>query len=83
MNKDNKSFIVLLLDLNISGSTKMDICIAEFQSKDALDFIPVLSCLGGLVDEYGVVAMSICLGQAHMALCYNVSSSFCVHEAVP
>ena len=30
----------------------MDICITEFQSKDALDFIPALSCLYGHADEH-------------------------------
>ena len=29
----------------------MNIHIAEFQSQDAVDFIPAISCLGGLADE--------------------------------
>ena len=29
----------------------MDICIVEFQSLHAFDFIPALPCLGGLADE--------------------------------
>ena len=35
----------------------MDIHIAEFQSKDAFDFILALYCLGGLTDEHVGEAM--------------------------
>ena len=52
MDIGSKSFTVLLLYLHKAGSISMDIYIAEFQSKDALDFNPALSCLGGLVDEH-------------------------------
>ena len=47
----SKSCIVLLLYLHKVGSISVDVFVAEFQSKDALDFIPALSCLGGLMDE--------------------------------
>ena len=35
----------------------MDVCTAEFLSKDALDVIPALSSLGGLTDECAGEAM--------------------------
>ena len=57
MDIGSKSFIVLLLYLHKAGSRSMDVCIAEFQSKDALDFIPALSCLSGLADKYVGEAM--------------------------
>ena len=34
----------------------MDICITEFQSKDAFHFIPVHSCLSDIAD--------VCVGEA-------------------
>ena len=51
MGVDSQSFIVLLLYLPKSLGISVDICIAEFQSEHAFDFIPALSCLGGLIDE--------------------------------
>ena len=54
MDIGSKSFIVLLLYLHKACSINVDVCIAEFQSKDALDFIPALPCLGGPMDEHGV-----------------------------
>ena len=65
MDIGKKSFIVLLLYLHKAWSIGMDICIAEFQSKDS---IPPLSCLGGLTDECVGDAAWFGLSQACVAL---------------
>ena len=57
MDIGSKSFIVLRLYLYKVGSISIYVCIAEFQSKDVLDFIPSLSCLGDLADEHVAEAM--------------------------
>ena len=69
MDIGSKSFIDLLLYLYKMWGTSMDICITEFQSKDTLDFIPAISCLGGLMDEHVGETMWFGLSQACAALC--------------
>ena len=47
----------------------MEICIAEFQSQDAFDFISELPCLDGLADECVGEAAWFGLSQAYVAFC--------------
>ena len=47
----------------------MDICITDFQSEDALDFILAMSCLGGLMDECVGEAMCFGLSQVCTVVC--------------
>ena len=80
MDIGSKSFIVLLFYLHQVGS--MDICVAEFRSKDGFDFFAALYCLGGLTDEHVGEAMLFGLNQVCAALSYDVSGGFYVHEPV-
>ena len=69
MDIGSKSFIVHLLYLHKTWSISMDICITKFQSKEAFDFIPALSCLSGLTDECVGEGTWFGLSQACVALC--------------
>ena len=57
MDIGSKNFIVLLLYLHEVRGISMEVNITELQSKDALGFIPALSCLSGLADEFAGWAM--------------------------
>ena len=69
MDVGSERFIVFLLYLHNSWGISVNICIAEFQSQDAFDFILALSYLGGLVDECAGKATWFDLSQACLALC--------------
>ena len=69
MDVGSQSFIVYLLYLHKSWGLNVDIFIAEFQSQDAFDFTPALSCLGGLMNVCAGMAVWFGLGQACVALC--------------
>ena len=62
-----KSFIVVLLYLHKVWSKGMDICIADFLSKDGFDVIPALACLGGLANGVWVRPCDFALAR-HMQL---------------
>ena len=68
-----KSFIVVVLYLHKMWSKGMDICIAEFQSKDGFDVIPALACLGGLADGVWVRLCDLALAR-HMQLSVMISA---------
>ena len=52
MDVGSQSFIVFLVHIHKSQGISVDICIAEFQSQDAFDFIPAIPCLCGLMDDW-------------------------------
>ena len=68
MHLGSQSFIVFLLYLHTAG-VGVDVGFAKFQSEDAFDFIPALSCLGGLMDECVDEATWFGLSQVCAALC--------------
>ena len=51
MDIGSEGFIILLLYLHRVRCVGMDICVTELQLKDALDFIPIFSCLEHFADE--------------------------------